>query len=139
MKRVFFLLLLISTTIGAMAQETYSARRERREVPVAELQVTAPNYAKLDSTLVGKDGFYYLTSAAENMKLASKLEYGGLGAVAVGGVCLAVGYSKDEKALRGVGYAVAAAGIIMNVCAIHFRMRSGKDLKIGAGCIQYNF
>lgn len=151
------ILVLVCTTVGAMAQtdDMYISRRQRRmsnddtyyekysraqrdSIRAAQraLRLSA---VEVSERVAQMQGYRHTYNAGLYLSKAEKAGFVSMGLTAAGAVLTTIGAVKDNDGLMYVGLGLDAAALVAGGFAMYFRLQSGKELRLGAGCIQYNF
>ncbi|MDO4950555.1 MAG: hypothetical protein Q4E49_00660 [Bacteroidales bacterium] len=122
MKKSLFCMLLC-VAIGVNAQK-YTARRT----------VQMHNAIAGDSLKQN-----HIFRAGTLLRQSATVQYASIGCGCISSVLLATGYDRDNKGLKTAGFVFAGATLLTQLYAIDCKLRSGRELQIGAGKIVFKF
>ena len=85
------------------------------------------------------DGFKHVYDAGRSLRLATSYGLYGLGCSLAAGAACSYGFSEDKDGFKIVGAILGVSALFCEIMSVKYHYKSGKELKIGAGSIQYSF
>lgn len=148
MKKFVFIFVIMFSAISAGAQSVKSVPLQdgyfiiEKAISDSIANVKRQKFLlanNVSSEVSNYDGFKHIYDAGRSIRLATTYGLCGLGCSLAAGAACTYGFSEDIGGFKIVGIALGVGALVCEIMSLKYHFKSGKELKIGAGSIQYSF